>query len=69
MKPKYGYQRYDYLYATEELSEWVPRVKEVAKNTKKTYIYFNNHYKAQAVRSAKILQELIEDSDISTSQN
>ncbi|MBU2563195.1 MAG: DUF72 domain-containing protein [Actinobacteria bacterium] len=37
--------------------------------TKKTYIYFNNHYKAQAVRSAKILQELIEDSDISTSQN
>jgi len=36
---------------------------------KKTYIYFNNHYKAQAVRPAKILQGLIEDSDISTSQN
>ncbi|GAH22300.1 unnamed protein product, partial [marine sediment metagenome] len=32
-------------------------------------IYFNNHYKAQAVRSAKILQKLIGDSDISTSQN
>ncbi|MBA7508470.1 hypothetical protein ES705_00400 [subsurface metagenome] len=68
-KPKYGYQRYDYLYTAEELSEWVPRVKQVAKNTKKTYIYFNNHYKAQAVRSAKVLQKLIEDSDISTSQN
>ena len=67
-KPKYSYQRYDYLYTREELAEWVPRVKEVAASTKKTYIYFNNHYKAQAVRSAKILQELIEDGDISTSQ-
>ena len=60
-KPKYSYQRYDYLYTREELREWVPRIKEVASGTKKTYIYFNNHYKAQAVRSAKILQELIED--------
>jgi len=68
-KPKYSYQRYDYLYTKEELSEWVPGVKEVAANTKKTYIYFNNHYKAQAVRSAKILQELIEDNDISPIQN
>ena len=61
--------RYDYLYNKGELSEWVPRVKEVASNTKKTFIYFNNHYKAQAVRSAKILQGLIEDRDNSTSQN
>jgi len=68
-KPKYAYQRYDYLYTKEELGEWVPRIKEVAENTKKTHIYFNNHYKAQAVRSAKILQGLLEDSDISTSQN
>ncbi len=68
-RPKYSYQRYDYLYNREELSEWVPRVKEVAAKTKKTFIYFNNHYRAQAVKSAKILQKLIEDSDISTSQN
>ena len=68
-KPKQAYQRYDYLYTEEELSEWVPRVRELSENTKKTYIYFNNHYKAQAVRSAKILQGLMEDSDNSTSQN
>jgi len=67
--PKYSYQRYDYLYNKEELREWVPRVKEVAAKTKKTYIYFNNHYKAQAVKSAKILQGLIEDKDISPIQN
>lgn len=68
-RPKETYMRYDYLYSKEELDEWVPRVKEVASNTKRTFIYFNNHYKAQAVRSAKILQGLIEDSDNSTSQN
>ena len=68
-KPEHSYQRYDYLYTREELIEWVPRIREVAANTKKTHIYFNNHYKAQAVRSAKILQELIEGNDISTSQN
>lgn len=68
-KPEYSYQRYDYLYTREELNEWVPRIKEMAAKTKKTYIYFNNHYNAQAVRSAKILQELIKNSDIHTSQN
>lgn len=68
-KPEFSYQRYDYLYNRRELAEWVPRIKKVAENTKKTLVYFNNHYKAQAVRSAKVLQELIEDSDISTSQN
>ncbi|MEA2015685.1 MAG: DUF72 domain-containing protein [Actinomycetota bacterium] len=67
--PKFSYQRYDYLYSREELAEWVPGIKKVAANTGKTMVYFNNHYKAQAVRSAKILQELIGDSDISTSQN
>jgi uncharacterized protein YecE (DUF72 family) len=68
-RPKYSYQRYDYLYSREELAEWVPRIKKMAEGTKKTFIYFNNHYRAQAVRSAKILQELIDNSDISTSQN
>jgi uncharacterized protein YecE (DUF72 family) len=68
-KPEYSYQRYDYLYNEEELKEWVPRIKEVVGNTKKTYIYFNNHYRAQAVRSAKVLQGLIEKNDIYTSQN
>ncbi len=67
--PKYSYQRYDYLYTREELTEWMPRIKKVMEKTKRTYIYFNNHYKAKAIKSAKILRELIETSDISTSQN
>jgi uncharacterized protein YecE (DUF72 family) len=68
-KPEHSYQRYDYLYTEKELSEWVPRIKKIASNTRKTHVYFNNHYKAQAVRSAKILQGLIDSSNIPTSQN
>lgn len=66
--PKQAFQRYDYMYKREELDEWVPGIKKVSGNTKKTVIYFNNHYKAQAVRSAKILQRLLENSNITTSQ-
>jgi len=68
-KPEFSYQRYNYQYNSEELAEWVPRIKKIAENSKRTLVYFNNHYKAQAVRSAKILQELMGSSDISTSQN
>lgn len=68
-KPEFSYQRYDYQYTGKELTEWIPRIKKITKNAKKTFIYFNNHYKAQAVRSAKILKELIANSDISSSQN
>ncbi len=66
---KYAYQRYDYLYSRDELMKWVPKIKNVSNNTKKTYIYFNNHYKGKAVKSAGILIELLKDCNIITSQN
>lgn len=58
-KPGQAFMRYDYMYDENELSQWVPRIKKVSSNTKKTFVYFNNHYKAQAVKSARILQNLI----------
>jgi uncharacterized protein YecE (DUF72 family) len=59
-KPKQTYMRYDYMYEQGELIEWLPRIKKVSSKTKKTFIYFNNHYKAKAVRSAKLLQSLFD---------
>lgn len=38
----------NYLYSKGELEPWVAKAKEVAEQTKKLYIYFNNHYAAQA---------------------
>jgi uncharacterized protein YecE (DUF72 family) len=60
-KPGQAYQRYDYMYSQEELAEWMPRIKKLSSNTKSTFIYFNNHYKAKAVKSARMLQNLFKD--------
>jgi uncharacterized protein YecE (DUF72 family) len=58
-KPREAYMRYDYMYRQEELADWLPRIEKLCSNTRKTHIYFNNHYKAQAVRSARLLQDLL----------
>jgi len=39
---------FDYRYNSKELDIWVPKVLETAKNTKKVYGYFNNHYNGYA---------------------
>ncbi len=49
--------------------EWIPRVKEINNNTKKSFIYFNNHYKAKAAKSALIFLDLLKSNNIATSQN
>ena len=51
--------RYDYLYSENELVEWVPKIKELAERTKKIFVFFNNHAKAQAVTNAKMLINLL----------
>ncbi|MDD3520800.1 MAG: DUF72 domain-containing protein [Actinomycetota bacterium] len=56
---KQAYERYDYMYKAEQLQEWVPAITKALKQSKKTLIYFNNHYKAKSVRSAEILKNLL----------
>jgi len=58
-KPAEAYMRYDHMYSQDELLPWVPRIKKLSASTNKSYIYFNNHYKAQAVKSADLLQNLL----------
>ncbi len=52
-------ERYDYLYAEEELMEWVPGVQKLAEKTKKIFILFNNHIKGQAVNNARMMINLL----------
>jgi uncharacterized protein YecE (DUF72 family) len=54
-----AYERHDYLYDKDELSEWVEKVRDVADQTENTYVYFNNHYNAQAVANAEMFAELL----------
>ncbi len=50
---------YDYEYSKEEIDPWVPRVKEISSSTKKTYGYWNNHFRGFAIEnSLELLQKL-----------
>ena len=48
---------FDYLYQKAELDEWVPKVEEAAKNVKKAYGYFNNHFHGYAPENCLYLLE------------
>ena len=50
---------YNYDYKLEELEEWVPKVKETMERAEKVYAYFNNHFKANAVKNAVEMLQLL----------
>jgi uncharacterized protein YecE (DUF72 family) len=56
---EHAYERYDYLYSEEELAEWVPRIRELAEETEKTYLFFNNHYEGKAGQNAQMMANLL----------
>jgi uncharacterized protein YecE (DUF72 family) len=39
---------YDYRYTQQQLQDWVPKIREVQANTKKTFGIFNNHFHGYA---------------------
>lgn len=51
--------RYDYLYNDAELSEWVPRIGDVAADARETYVFFNNHRLGKAARNANDMSRLL----------
>jgi len=53
-----AYERYDYDYTPEELEEWILPLLESEAPVK--VVYFNNHFRGQAVRNAKLLAEQLE---------
>jgi uncharacterized protein YecE (DUF72 family) len=58
-EPENAFQRYDYMYKQEELAEWIPRMKNITEKSKKIFVYFNNHYKGKAAKSALMFAELL----------
>ncbi|HVP23731.1 MAG TPA: DUF72 domain-containing protein [Conexivisphaerales archaeon] len=40
---------YDYRYSKEQISEWVPKLKEALASSKEVYGYWNNHFHGYAV--------------------
>lgn len=55
----YRINRYDYLYAEDQLRKWLPRLEEIRENSDIARIYFNNHGRAKAVKNAFQLMDLL----------
>jgi uncharacterized protein YecE (DUF72 family) len=69
-------ERFDYLYTDEELSEWMPALKELAGRADQAYAFFNNNASsedpenplgriAQAAANARQLRRLLDANSIS----
>ena len=54
-------ERYNYLYSIDELEPWLVRIKELAKQTRETYVVTNNHFRGQAVVNAVEIKAALEE--------
>ena len=52
-------ERFKYLYSHDELTEWLPRLAELASKVKELHIMFNNCYRDFGVRNARDIDILI----------
>ncbi len=50
---------YNYRYTKNELETWAPKVKEAVRLSKKTFGYFNNHFKGFAVENALQMMKIL----------
>jgi uncharacterized protein YecE (DUF72 family) len=55
-----AYERYDYTYKAEELSEWAPKIKKLAEVTENMFIFANNHWKGQSIQTIRQIQMMLE---------
>jgi uncharacterized protein YecE (DUF72 family) len=59
--------RFKYLYPDDELREWVPQVRELARQTQAVHVLFNNNYEDWGMRNALRMAQLL-DVEIGPSQ-
>jgi uncharacterized protein YecE (DUF72 family) len=58
---KEAWERYDYTYSSDELNEWVPKIKQLDAQVERTVVFANNHWQGQAVDTARQLRLLLGD--------
>jgi uncharacterized protein YecE (DUF72 family) len=56
---KEAWERYDYTYSSAELAEWVPKIRFLEAQSNEVYVYANNHWRGQAVDTARQLRALL----------
>ena len=55
-----AYERYDYSYSPEELSEWLPKIQKLDSIAEKTFIFANNHWRGQSVSTIRQLRIMLD---------
>jgi uncharacterized protein YecE (DUF72 family) len=55
-----GSERYNYLYSRPELEAWAGIVRDLAREARQTYVYFNNCHAGHAVVNARMLEDLLQ---------
>jgi uncharacterized protein YecE (DUF72 family) len=54
-------ERFEYLYSEDELREWVPAARELARESKQLHVLMNNCYADYGVRNAAQFADLLGD--------
>lgn len=55
-----AYERYDYSYSSEELGEWLPKIRKLDSIAEKTFVFANNHWRGQAVNTIRQLRTMLD---------
>lgn len=58
------HERYNYLYAEQELLPWADRIRSVAADTKTTFVVANNHFQGKAAVNALQLIHILSDDKV-----
>lgn len=61
-------ERYNYLYSLDEIDPWLTRIKQIAKQTRETYVITNNHFRGQAVVNAIEIKAALEEKRVPAPQ-
>ncbi len=57
----HAFERYDYKYRAAELQEWIAPITTLEKQSDRTLVFFNNHFQAKAVDSARQLSNMLHE--------
>jgi uncharacterized protein YecE (DUF72 family) len=55
----HAYERYDYLYTESEIKSIAGQISGMTERAKESFVFFNNHYGAQAVTNARQLADVL----------
>lgn len=55
-----AWERYDYTYSPDELEQWLPRIQMISSKAENTFIFANNHWRAQAVDTIRQVRSMLD---------